>query len=142
MCAGGRNRTAVTRPVAATFQNNSGLFRPQTWLQGKRAGRVHRFQSPWSGRMSNRTRVFLAVMVGVLLAHVPAYAATSADPKANSKANSKDIRWVASWAAAADSPGRTFEAQTVRHVVRLSIGGPQIRIRLSNLFGAGPVTIG
>lgn len=39
----------------------------------------------------------------------------------------------------APSP-QTFDNQTVRQVVRLSAGGDGVRIKLSNLFGAGPVT--
>ncbi|WNL44165.1 SGNH/GDSL hydrolase family protein [Dyella sp. BiH032] len=50
--------------------------------------------------------------------------------------------WVAAWGAAVDSPGPHLSDQTVRQVVRISAGGSAVRIRLSNLFGAGPVTIG
>jgi lysophospholipase L1-like esterase len=35
-----------------------------------------------------------------------------------------------------------MEAQTVRQIVRISMGGSRVRIRLSNLFGTTPVTIG
>ena len=35
-----------------------------------------------------------------------------------------------------------MEAQTVRQIIRTSIGGSSVRIRLSNLFGTKPVTIG
>src|SRR5262245_56133452 len=50
--------------------------------------------------------------------------------------------WVATWAAAADSPGPALDNQTLRQVVRVSVGGRQVRIRLSNLFGDAPLTIG
>lgn len=33
-------------------------------------------------------------------------------------------------------------AQTVRQIIRTSIGGSSVRIRLSNLFGTVPVMIG
>ena len=50
--------------------------------------------------------------------------------------------WVAAWAAAPDSAGPSFERQSIRQIVRTSIGGSRVRIRLSNLFGAAPVRIG
>jgi lysophospholipase L1-like esterase len=58
-------------------------------------------------------------------------------------------RFVASWSAApmADGttltgPSRSFDDQTVRQIVRLSVGGARVRVRLSNLFGAAPLTVG
>jgi lysophospholipase L1-like esterase len=53
-----------------------------------------------------------------------------------------DVRWVVTWAAAPDSAGPPLKAQTVRQIIRTSIGGSSLRIRLSNLFGVAPVTIG
>lgn len=50
--------------------------------------------------------------------------------------------WVAAWSAAPDQEGPALSAKTVRQVVRPSIGGSSVRLRLSNLYGTGPVTIG
>ncbi|WP_285688107.1 SGNH/GDSL hydrolase family protein [Actinoplanes sp. NBRC 103695] len=54
--------------------------------------------------------------------------------------------WVATWAAPPTSipPGepRVLHDQTVRHVAHTSIGGDQLRVRLSNEFGAAPLRIG
>jgi lysophospholipase L1-like esterase len=50
--------------------------------------------------------------------------------------------WVDTWAASPDSAGTPLAAMTIRQVVRTSIGGSSVRIRLSNLYGTGPVTIG
>jgi lysophospholipase L1-like esterase len=60
--------------------------------------------------------------------------------------------WVATWGAApvtptpaGGPPGRTtpsFDNQTIRQVVRISTGGQRVRIRLSNAYGAQPLTIG
>jgi lysophospholipase L1-like esterase len=52
------------------------------------------------------------------------------------------VRWVDAWCAPPDSAGPSFSAQTVRQVIRTSIGGSSVRVRLSNLFGTAPVTIG
>jgi lysophospholipase L1-like esterase len=60
--------------------------------------------------------------------------------------------WVGTWAAAplmppegaasANSTDAGFDNQTVRMVVRVSIGGEELRVRFSNAFGNAPVTIG
>lgn len=60
-------------------------------------------------------------------------------------------RFYAAWTAAMHDatmslPGtpapaaQTFNNQTLRQVVRLSLGGDSLRVKLSNLFGKGPVT--
>jgi lysophospholipase L1-like esterase len=53
--------------------------------------------------------------------------------------------WTASWATALQVPeprnalpAEDLHDATLRQVVRTSIGGPQIRLRLSNLFGTEP----
>lgn len=51
-------------------------------------------------------------------------------------------QWVATWGAAPVATGPALQAQTVRQVVRTSIGGTGVRIHLSNLFGTSPVAIG
>jgi lysophospholipase L1-like esterase len=49
-------------------------------------------------------------------------------------------RWVATWATAAQLPllvaPRALEDQTVRQIVRISRGGSELRVRLSNVLGA------
>lgn len=60
--------------------------------------------------------------------------------------------WVPTWGASpapqlADqaqmhTAGLLFEAQTVREIVHTSIGGSEVRVRLSNAFGKDPVRIG
>jgi lysophospholipase L1-like esterase len=61
-------------------------------------------------------------------------------------------RWVATWAASpqaprvapgrANQPAPGFSDQTIRMVVRTSIGGSRARVQLSNAFGATPLKIG
>ncbi|RDS80354.1 SGNH/GDSL hydrolase family protein [Dyella psychrodurans] len=57
-------------------------------------------------------------------------------------AASTDEHWVTAWGAAPDAFGPALKAQTVREVIRTSIGGSAVRIRLSNLYGQRPVMIG
>jgi lysophospholipase L1-like esterase len=69
----------------------------------------------------------------------------------------KGDHWVVTWATAqllvrpqppanppqnANPGARGFSNQTVRMVVRSSIGGKQVRIKVANAFGSAPVTIG
>jgi lysophospholipase L1-like esterase len=51
-------------------------------------------------------------------------------------------QWVAAWSAAPDQEGPTLSSKTIRQIVRPSIGGAGVRLRLSNLYGTGAVTIG
>jgi lysophospholipase L1-like esterase len=57
--------------------------------------------------------------------------------------------WVATWTASPEpaepAPNRpilNLQDQTVRERVRISVGGSQIRIRLSNEFGSSPLIVG
>ncbi|MFB9242591.1 SGNH/GDSL hydrolase family protein [Massilia antarctica] len=54
----------------------------------------------------------------------------------------ENAHWSAAWTAVPDSPGPALTAQTIRQVVRTSIAGSKVRIRLSNLYGTTPVTLG
>jgi len=58
----------------------------------------------------------------------------------------KPTRWVGTWAAApqAPLPGalQTFRNQTLRLIVHTSVGGTQVRIKVSNTFGDHPLLIG
>jgi lysophospholipase L1-like esterase len=56
--------------------------------------------------------------------------------------------WLAAWTAAPQAPvggnlsGRGFDDQTLRQVVFSSAGGSEVRVRLSNTFGARPLDVG
>ncbi len=61
--------------------------------------------------------------------------------------------WVGAWAASPHKPSPGFEDflpsqifeladQTVRQIVRVSTGGDAVRVRLSNVFGEEPLSIG
>jgi lysophospholipase L1-like esterase len=82
----------------------------------------------------------LAVLLS-MTASLPA-ASTPSPALAPQSGNAAGPHWVDAWSAAPDSAGPPLQAQTVRQIVRPSVGGSALRLRLSNLFGAGPVTIG
>jgi lysophospholipase L1-like esterase len=48
---------------------------------------------------------------------------------------------VGTWAVAMQSGDHAFERQTLRQIVHTSIGGSAVRVRLSNRFGTGPLTV-
>jgi lysophospholipase L1-like esterase len=57
-------------------------------------------------------------------------------------AAASDEGWRTAWSSAPDSAGPALPAQTLRQVVRTSTQGTRVRIRLSNLFGKQPLTVG
>jgi lysophospholipase L1-like esterase len=75
-------------------------------------------------------------------------AAAAADAGARGKARPDPARWVGTWAssaqladAAQSAPTAGFPDTTLRQVVRVSIGGPRLRVRFSNAFGSAPLTL-
>jgi lysophospholipase L1-like esterase len=67
------------------------------------------------------------------------------------EAPAADLRWATSWGASPQAPtaasgpfpgSPTFHDQTLRQVVRISGGGRQVRIRLTNEYGTAPLAIG
>jgi lysophospholipase L1-like esterase len=60
-------------------------------------------------------------------------------------AHAADINWVSSWHASPEptrAPTVTLNNQTVRQVVRVTLGGSKVRVKLSNEFGETAVRIG
>ena len=85
-----------------------------------------------------RTKMACGVAVVLMLATVPgAHGAKPTPPD----------RWVGTWAAApmamANDKGKFGAADTTyREIVHVSLGGPVVRVALSNEFGTDPLTIG
>ena len=56
---------------------------------------------------------------------------------------SDTTHWVGTWTAApAPAEGAAFSNHTLRMIPRVSIGGSRLRVRISNAYGARPLTIG
>jgi lysophospholipase L1-like esterase len=53
-----------------------------------------------------------------------------------------NLHWTEAWTASPDSAGPPLGTVTIRQIIRTSIGGSSVRIRLSNRFGTAPLTIG
>jgi lysophospholipase L1-like esterase len=78
-----------------------------------------------------------------------AIAACAAIPEQAGRAD--DAQWIESWSASPlppstegsfFGPSPSFENQTIRQVVRLSAGGAQVRVRLTNEYGSAPLEVG
>jgi lysophospholipase L1-like esterase len=82
--------------------------------------------------MFSKRAVLLAIVIAALGVH--------ATPSALAQT------WVGTWTASPHPPRgvmpASFSNQTVRQIVRVSIGGGRVRIKLSNEFGSKPVLIG
>lgn len=90
-----------------------------------------------SGAVRRRlTSLVLALAAVVLVpAHVPsASASTAAVPPPPAKS-------VVTWAASADRMGEAPGDRTYRLIVRTSVGGTGLRVRVSNAFGDRPLVI-
>ena len=90
--------------------------------------------------------VLVAAVVTLLVRRDPPRQDAGADPSAvtasaPASAGAGSDGWVGSWAVAVQNGGRSFQQQTVRQVLRTSIGGDTVRIRLSNEFGSDPLTV-
>jgi lysophospholipase L1-like esterase/antitoxin (DNA-binding transcriptional repressor) of toxin-antitoxin stability system len=66
-------------------------------------------------------------------------------------AQAQEPTWVGTWGASPLPPSAaagpfpatpSFNDQTVRQIVRVSVGGERVRLRLTNEYGAKPLTIG
>jgi lysophospholipase L1-like esterase len=104
----------------------------------------------------NRSKGFWRLMAALAaLCVAPLCAAQSGVATPLDAAGFTGNRWITTWSAAQQQPGpmtidavfgndrsRSFENQTVRHIVHTSVGGRKIRVRLSNAFGFLPLRVG
>jgi lysophospholipase L1-like esterase len=90
----------------------------------------------------NYRRVWLALVAALAVAVAPA---------AYGQTDWASEHWVGTWSASVHGqisfagrnfPNDGFENQTVRMIVHTTIGGHRARVRVSNAFGATPLTVG
>src|ERR1700737_1000756 len=83
---------------------------------------------------------------GLLRAGLAAFFAFAALGPASAVADrdNDDQHWVGTWSTAplSRTSGVAFSDQSLRQVVRTSLGGSQARVRLTNSFGTQPLVIG
>jgi lysophospholipase L1-like esterase len=89
----------------------------------------------WTHAVNARTWRMLALTATL----VPALAAQHADAAKRCRGK----HWVGAWATSpSDSAGGAFVDQSLRLVVNPTLGGAQVRVRVSNRFSSQPVTFG
>jgi len=98
--------------------------------------------SPGSNEQTARTQLILPVVVGLfLMAHTALAAGRGMD---QTPANPSP--WVATWGtslmSAGEDGGPDVSGQTLRLIVHTSLGGPRVRVWLSNRSGSEPLRIG
>ncbi|MGD0560943.1 MAG: SGNH/GDSL hydrolase family protein [Streptosporangiaceae bacterium] len=90
--------------------------------------------------------VAIVVVLGLGAVRAAAALATSG-AKTSGSSSEHNPGWVGTWEAAqtvAATSGLSdtgFDDQTVRNIVHTSVGGSEIKIRISNVFGTGPLTV-
>ncbi len=89
------------------------------------------------------------VSIACLLASITFGLATARKSLAADKSDSRSQTWVATWGTspqptslARNAVNPVFTDQTLRLIVHTSIGGSQIRIRISNAFGPDALVVG
>lgn len=94
----------------------------------------------------SRRRVMRAA-AGVLIS-IAGIASVSAQTEPAS-ADFSGPRWVATWSvppmahgSALGAGSRSFDNQTVRQIIPISVGGSRVRIKLSNEYGVGALIVG
>ncbi len=105
---------------------------------------LHKQTSEPNLRSGLSTAFLLRALAGALLA----VAGMAVAPATIAGGVESYSHWVGTWSAspqAAEDPvdnSVEIKGRTIRQVVRVSIGGNRVRVRLSNAYGAGPLVIG
>jgi lysophospholipase L1-like esterase len=99
-----------------------------------------------SGFAFNRRSLVRAGLAAIAIAFA---SATFGPARAGDEFDDRsDLSWVGTWGASPQQPvtafgsAPSFANQTVREIVRISVGGARFRVRLTNEFGAQPLLIG
>ena len=89
-----------------------------------------------------RLSMTVVVALALAVAHFSSYPVAFAGP------GNGNEHWVGTWSASPQDPDTTlpvsvgFTNQTLRQIVHTSIGGGQVRVRLTNEFSTAPLSIG
>ncbi|WP_433174212.1 SGNH/GDSL hydrolase family protein [Actinoallomurus sp. CA-150999] len=83
-------------------------------------------------------RPLLATALATAVALIPA---GSADARTG-RASAAEHGWVGTWEAAASGTVDALPGYSIRNVVHADVGGPAVRVRVSNRLGTAPLTLG
>src|SRR5258708_36980405 len=99
-----------------------------------------------SGFAFNRRSPFAAGLAAIAITFAAAPFGTAR--AADEFSDRGEPHWVGTWGASPQQPvtafgsAPSFANQTVREILRISVGGEQFRVRLTNEFGAQPLLTG
>jgi len=89
-------------------------------------------------------RISCIVAYGLIaIALAPAIAEQKATNLTDAIARASATSWTGTWATADmhDNSGKTFTDQALRQIVRISVGGKSVRLKISNRFGTQPLRV-
>src|ERR1700728_1885633 len=66
----------------------------------------------------------------------------TSSPSPNSPTEFHNVSWGSTWATAMHPTETNLDRQTIRMIVRTTVGGEEVRIRLSNPFGTEALIVG
>lgn len=99
-----------------------------------------------SAEWSRRYLMRVAAGILVSMAGVTSVCAQTTEP---ASADLGGPRWVATWSvppmahgSALGAGSRSFDNQTVRQIIPITVGGSRVRIKLSNEYGVGALIVG
>ncbi len=82
------------------------------------------------------------ILAAACLAAAPALASGDPGPYGFGGTAPGDTHWVGTWATSPQATSAlTFADQTLRMIVRTSVGGRSVRVRFSNAYGTAPLVI-
>jgi len=91
-------------------------------------------------RVTSSVRRRARILVCALVLAFSGFHATCCLPM--SPAQTRDRHWVSTWTTAMQPTDSGFNNQTIRMIVRITLGGEQVRIRISNLYGTEALSVG
>ncbi len=105
---------------------------------------IQRFGSAANVRAAPRRRSALLLAIATALAAPAASAGTRAGEAYGFGGSAQgNSHWVGTWATSPQANSAvTFGNQTLRMIVRVSVGGRNVRVRFSNAYGTLPLVIG
>lgn len=100
-------------------------------------------------RNRRKFRTLMVCVTALLVAVEPAselLAPTASVIASGTDADRHAKQWVGTWATSAQpfvpASLQTYRNQSLRLIVHTSVGGPKVRIKISNIYGDGPLLIG
>jgi lysophospholipase L1-like esterase len=100
--------------------------------------RNYRLGARYSRRDHHSLSMSVLTVLGLAVFSTSAYA----DNVHGAPGLDRNQRWIGTWATSPEAGTTSFDNQTLRLIVHTSIGGDNVRIRISNAYGTASLVIG